>query len=203
MKTNLSFPKRLIFAMLTIFAGTSLLTACPGNKGGGGEVVPVSTVVFPACAGCSGISATQLVASIPSDSRNTYRPLTMSWQLLGDANALNMSQQYYPGTTLYSNYQGQVIARGGMTFPSQLSDLAGRCIVPAGQYTFDTTVVGQMSGGRFRVLDIAAIGPTTFRFQTDARIYRDPMNGAERVHGTIVVLAVNGIPCGGLQIEVF
>ncbi|MFZ4402604.1 MAG: hypothetical protein ACOYOK_00750 [Pseudobdellovibrionaceae bacterium] len=193
---------------LLLVVMTLLVASCSKNNDSGQPPVPEPIYVnnnpynYPTingCQDCTGFTPVVLLNSAISSSSDYQFPLQITWQILGAQEALNQS---LPASNMYANYTGPLMARGTLNFTAAVSSYySAQCMIPAGQYNFETVARGAGSNGSwgvFSVQDLQATGPVSFRFNIPQGVIYKPMgagNGGEHIYGSLVIQSVNGVSC--------
>lgn len=233
MKTKTqSFPKRLAAAFVFLLAASSVLTACPG-KGGGDAAPISPYGVFSGCPTCGAIGGVlvpnatstgqdpyfpvtmswqilgdqnmmaQMQAYLPATTPyGNYRGpvvvrggITLATQVIGSGMGGYGGYGYGQPYPVGQQYGGAIIP--GQTYG------VGQCVIPAGSYTFDTTMPGMMNQGTFQVQEVEAIGPVRFRFLVRGILSRPYGAALDQIYAGISVTSINGVSCGRMSTTVY
>lgn len=189
---TLSFPRyfiRVFSALGIVFS----LSAC--NQGGGNAVPPIYGL---GCQNCG-----SLVAPVPLttfQAQGTDGSVVLSnMQMYGQAAAIKANVS---GAN-YKWYQGPIAVQGTMTvnkaqldYNSQTGQRASACAIPAGVYTLQTRLVGQMDyqGVNLMIPNlITTVGGIELKIEAPSPM--GLLEDGKRLWANVYIIRVNGVPC--------
>ncbi|MBO9665516.1 MAG: hypothetical protein J7501_01715 [Bdellovibrio sp.] len=183
------FPAKIISKFIAIAAVMLSLAACNDSGGGSGTTVNNGLIVS-GCGNCSTITNPMTVSVVNfANAANTVQFLNMA--LIIDGN------RFYPGiSSPLNNYQGPIALQGTMRVLSPYYDLNGYCVIPAGDYTVQTTSVSNSAVGMIDYMELYSSKGNIRMYMRQAMVYKDLNNPqAYRIFGGVGIGTVNGYTC--------
>ncbi|MGZ3774423.1 MAG: hypothetical protein ACXVCY_11330 [Pseudobdellovibrionaceae bacterium] len=193
-KSILSFPKRFFLGTILIIGISVSLAACYN----GSTNYPAPLYGF-GCQNCGAALASPIPLAVFQSAGTDGSVVLSNMQMYGQATAIRPNAS---GSN-YKWYQGPIAVQGTLTVSKTQFDIfpdtgqrASSCVVPAGVYTLQTKMVGQMDlqGVNVMLPDlITTVGGIELKIEAAS-----PMgfiSNGTRLWADVYIIRVNGVPC--------